>query len=651
MATADECYMSPERNALLVLSGVVPQLLRGFFGTIVELSAVGALAGKAVYLVGDVAKIVSLRPQLEHAERVYVVRDCCVGYEGCSKWGATEIGVGRVPLLVHGVGILYPRFFEESDHFGRIANEHSFQTLTESTKPGVALRRGLYLTAVTRGEADELHFRLLRCSSNFSGPTESFGECDREILAELNREVADAFRRPAPLNHVLAQIYYNTAAEEGGGKDRKALIKAHSDKTKDMPRNGLMAFCTFYDGLEKLRPISEFDYGYSPKSGSALTTLRFRLKADGESGPTKQFDVTLYPNSVFMMPLSTNRLYTHEIRPSALNAALLPTRMGYVVRCSSTEAVHKDGRTFVKSGGELLELQGATPDEMAELRRLYAEENLSSGPVTYERVLFSMNRGDYMRPILSDGSFRVVTLPGEGGVFDRLLSTIQFEPVVGGRKGAVLVRPEARGIPIVRTTTAYAAPAQLFGEEHEELADRIRDEASLPLRFNNALAEVYDDAYATMGAHSDQALDLQAGSFIAVYSCYEHPDLASQPPRTLLVEPKARGGPMFEVPLLHNSAVVFSLDANSNYRHRIVLTTPGLAQNRWFGLTFRTSKTHVQFREGLAFLAAAPLALADDQQLQEFRKLKGRENREMGFAWPDLGYTASPSDTLPPIAS
>ena len=200
--------MSPERNALLVLSDVVPQLLRGFFGAIVELSAVGTLAGKVVYLVGDISKLLSFRPQLELAQRVYVVRDCCVGYEGCSEWGAAEIGVGRVPLLVHGVGILYPRFFEESDHFGRIVNEHSFQTLTESTKPGVAHRKGLYLTSVTRGGADELHFRLLRCSSNFSGPTESFGECDREILAELNREVANTFRRPAPLNHVLAQIYY-----------------------------------------------------------------------------------------------------------------------------------------------------------------------------------------------------------------------------------------------------------------------------------------------------------------------------------------------------------------------------------------------------------------------------------------------------------
>ena len=34
--------------------------------------------------------------------------------------------------------------------------------------------------------------------------------------------------------------------------DTKAKIKAHADKTKDMPVNGLMAFVTFYDKLEKL---------------------------------------------------------------------------------------------------------------------------------------------------------------------------------------------------------------------------------------------------------------------------------------------------------------------------------------------------------------------------------------------------------------
>merc|ERR1711972_771148 len=87
----------------------------------------------------------------------------------------------------------------------------------------------------------------------------------------------------------------------------------------------------------------------------------------------QQFSITLYPNSVFFMPLSTNRLYTHEIRPAALDAHLLPTRLGYVVRCSGTEVVHKDDRTFVKlAGGKLGELVPPTQDEMDHLKDLYA---------------------------------------------------------------------------------------------------------------------------------------------------------------------------------------------------------------------------------------------------------------------------------------
>ena len=99
------------------------------------------------------------------------------------------------------------------------------------------------------------------------------------------------------------------------------------------------------------------------------------------------------------MPLSTNRLYTHEIVSSTLDAALLPTRLGYVVRCSSAEAVHRDGRTFLKTGGTLVALEPPTPDGMSELRKLYAEENRSQAFIDYDsRFLFSMNQGDYLAP-------------------------------------------------------------------------------------------------------------------------------------------------------------------------------------------------------------------------------------------------------------
>ncbi|MEU2021131.1 hypothetical protein ABZ565_02950 [Streptomyces sp. NPDC016469] len=310
---------------------------------------------------------------------------------------------GEARTEAGGVGVYRPRFFAPGDdHFGRIRTEHAFQSLTESTKAGTAHRTGIYLTPVTR-EGDALHFRLLRCSTNLSGPTENFRATDTEIVDALNREAATLFRGHAPLNHVLAQTYHNTRATNGR-KQTKARISSHADKTKDMPRNGIMAFCTFYDRLDGLSPMADDpddpdDYGVG--RASALTRLHFRLKdpADEREDRPAQFTLTLHPGSVFFMPLSTNRLYTHEVRPSTLDAAYLPTRLGYVVRCSGTEAVHKDGRTYLKGADGPVELEQPTEAGMAELRALYAEENRSTSFIDYgDRFRFSMNAGDYRAP-------------------------------------------------------------------------------------------------------------------------------------------------------------------------------------------------------------------------------------------------------------
>jgi hypothetical protein len=303
---------------------------------------------------------------------------------------------------VHGVGVYYRRFFDLGfDYFNRICAEHAFQSLTESTKPEKAHRTGIYLTPVEQ-DGEELHFRLLRCSTNLSGPTENFRATDRHIVDALNREAASIFQDQAPLNHVLAQIYHNTPAA-AAQKQAKAKISAHADKTKDMPVNGIMAFCTFYDRLDKLRPLTgdAFDYGHKGISG--LTRLRFRLKEPAMDRPggalPPQFTLTLYPSSVFFMPLSTNRLYTHEIQSSTLDAELLPTRLGYVVRCSNAEAVHKDGHTFLKIDGELVKLAPPTLEGMSDLRKLYAEENRTQAFIDYgDEFLFSMNKGDYIAP-------------------------------------------------------------------------------------------------------------------------------------------------------------------------------------------------------------------------------------------------------------
>jgi hypothetical protein len=302
-------------------------------------------------------------------------------------------------LVAGGVGVLYPRFFDDRDYFRLITSEHGFQTLTESVKPSKARRTGIYLTPVTE-DGDELRFRLLRCSTNLSGPTENFCETDRAIVNALNAEADVIFRDHAPLNHVLAQVYPNTPATEGQ-KQTKAKISEHADKTKDMPVNGIMAFCTFYDGVGKLAPMSGDEHDLGHKGQSGLTRLRFRLKDSvvDRADLVPEFSVTLYPRSVYFMPLSTNRLYTHEIQASVLNAEMLPTRLGYVVRCSKTEAVHRAGSTYLVIDGRLVPMEPPTEDGMAALRELYAAENRSHGFIDYgDRFRFSMNAGDYLPP-------------------------------------------------------------------------------------------------------------------------------------------------------------------------------------------------------------------------------------------------------------
>lgn len=245
---------------------------------------------------------------------------------------------------------------------------------------------------------------------------------------------------------------------------------------------------------------------------------------------------------------------------------------------------------------------------------------------------------------------RSYTLPVEGNLFEELLASVRFEDIGKGRQGAVLVKTdETDGIPIVRTTTKYGAPAQPFRPVHEYLARQIQKIASLPVGFNNALIENYTNAYTTMGSHSDQALDLADKSFIALFSCYKRPETAN-PLRKLLFEFKEPGGDNIEISLTPNSVVVFSVDTNRRLKHKIVLETSAqMPENQWLGITFRMSKTFVRFRDRFAYFPDdAPLTLADDEQRQEFYQLRRRENNETDFTYPRIKYTISESDMMPP---
>lgn len=391
-----EATLADDRFLLVALS---PEPLGfEFFGTVITRADLAAgrhptCAGKTVYLAGEIATF-DLRV-VDGAARVLVIDELSPGYHG----ELPRVGLGTVPIRVGGgIGVFYRRLFDDAGaYFRRICAEHAFQALTESVKPSKAHRTGLYLTPVTR-EGDELHFHLLRCSTNLAGPTENFCATDREIASTLAAEAARLFRDHAPLNHVLAQIYGNTPAT-GERRETKARISAHADKTKDMPANGIMAFCTFYDEVDKLAPLpgDPFDRGYKGKTG--LTRLRFRRKHPADDGRPAELALTLYPGSVLFVPLSTNRLYTHQIQASMLDAGMLPTRLGYVARCSKTAAVHVGGSTYLELGDRRVPLEPPTEQGMAALRALYAEENRSDGFIDYgDRFTFSMNRGDYQAP-------------------------------------------------------------------------------------------------------------------------------------------------------------------------------------------------------------------------------------------------------------
>ncbi|MEU9029387.1 hypothetical protein AB0D46_18065 [Streptomyces sp. NPDC048383] len=238
----------------------------------------------------------------------------------------------------------------------------------------------------------------------------------------------------------------------------------------------------------------------------------------------------------------------------------------------------------------------------------------------------------------------------EENLFAELSESARWEDVGKGRRAAVLTRIDDAGdVPLVRTTTRYGDPAQRFRAVHERLARRIQERAALPVGFNNALIELYTNAYRTMGGHCDQALDLSDDSFIAVFSCYEHPEAGT--PRKLIFESKEAGGEKVEIPLTHHGVVAFSVASNRMLKHRIVWDAPvGTADNRWLGVTFRTSKTFVRYRDGQAYLPQGERLLsADDEQRREFYRLRRRENDASDFTYPLLAYTVSDSDLMPPV--
>ena len=402
-----ENQISKEKNILVNLSkdreanSELQYLIANFCGKVINnLPKIEEIQNEIkIYGCGDFSNLETLETEF------YIIEDLSSNYENWLNEKTQLITLGEVPIIISNSGVYFRNLFSEKDYFNKIKSEHEFQHLTESTKESKAFRTGIYLTEILKeveNNTEVLNFHLLRCSSNFTGPTDNFRTTDHFIINKLNECIKYVFEKETKLNHVLAQIYENTKKSDESKKEIKAKIKAHSDKTKDMPKEGLIAFCTFYDRTEFAELIpsktDKFDLCYKQITG--LTKLHFKLKNTvNDESLEKEFSVTLYPNSAFLIPLSTNRLYTHEIRPSMLNVEKIPVRMGYVVRCSNVEATFMNNETFIKENGSLIKLEPMTSESIENLRTSYVEENKTENLVEYGKVHFSMNLGDYEKPI------------------------------------------------------------------------------------------------------------------------------------------------------------------------------------------------------------------------------------------------------------
>ncbi|KAF3909576.1 hypothetical protein AA313_de0205610 [Arthrobotrys entomopaga] len=251
-----------------------------------------------------------------------------------------------------------------------------------------------------------------------------------------------------------------------------------------------------------------------------------------------------------------------------------------------------------------------------------------------------------------------LTFPDTPTLFPQLLRTVRWETFSKNRQIAITHRPSNTNTnnnnetPIVRTTTAYQTPSQPFSPLHETIISTIRQKSGIPnLTLNHAMMEIYDSKYTTMGFHTDQALDLASDSYICLFSTYEHG--ADDHPRVLVVKNKENGEESV-VELAHHSVVIFSTEANRTHVHKIEgRGLPSGYGNRWMGVTFRLAKSYVRVVDGVSVLFSeggvevGELTVATEGERREFFGMKAVENREgVGFEWPVVKYTISPSDML-----
>ena len=74
--------------------------------------------------------------------------------------------------------------------------------------------------------------------------------------------------------------------------------------------------------------------------------------------------------------------------------------MGYVIRCSKTDATFKNDQTYIKEENSDIPINEADDDGVKQLKDLYFKENMTDSVINYDKFYFSLNKGDYLKPIV-----------------------------------------------------------------------------------------------------------------------------------------------------------------------------------------------------------------------------------------------------------
>ena len=93
------------------------------------------------YLTGDINKFNTQ----SFTNIYYIVKELSYNYNDNNI-----INIGQVPININNVGVYFRNFFDDKDYFSLLSKEHEFQDLTESNKPGISYRKGIYITKVEK---------------------------------------------------------------------------------------------------------------------------------------------------------------------------------------------------------------------------------------------------------------------------------------------------------------------------------------------------------------------------------------------------------------------------------------------------------------------------------------------------------------------